>query len=329
MQLHRMGAIEFFESVKQLIQDGKVEMVTSPMYHPLIPLTPKDVVARQIANNNTLLKRLLGVSEPHGFFSPELAISRERLDLIHEQYAYADEHLLGPEQAYVPIAKHGETYLLVNNRDVSSLLRSYPGQLSARITLDLVQKRIDEGGLIVTGNDAELFGHHYSERLRALSDLLDSKEIVWINASEAIARFRGEATLASTIVDSTWQDCERFSLWNKNALQQEYLSFQNTVYELTTGHVESTAEDFLDQGYSSCYLYWLSHWPWWHPGLVENGAENLIRAVRIAKIEYSKKAQAETLYHDFLHHMWQYQWSGHVEEQYQQYNETKNRFLSY
>src|SRR5258708_37058336 len=48
VQLQQLGAEEFFDLVKKLIDEKKVEMTTSVMYHPLIPLTPQDVLIRQI-----------------------------------------------------------------------------------------------------------------------------------------------------------------------------------------------------------------------------------------------------------------------------------------
>src|SRR3989338_7396801 len=48
LQLKRLGADEFFDLIKKLISSGKVEIVNSVMYHPLMPITPKDILIRQI-----------------------------------------------------------------------------------------------------------------------------------------------------------------------------------------------------------------------------------------------------------------------------------------
>ena len=56
IQLKKSGANEFFDLIKQLIADGKIEMVNSAMYHPLMPITPKDVLERQIVKNSQTLK---------------------------------------------------------------------------------------------------------------------------------------------------------------------------------------------------------------------------------------------------------------------------------
>ena len=325
LQLKKLGVDEFFDLVKKLISDGKIEIVNSVMYHPLIPIIPKDIVARQIKKNSQTLKSLLGVETTNGFFPPELAVDNESLNLIDSNYIFVDEssletHLLA-KLAKDSIAKYGEKYLLINNREVCNLLRAYPKELPAKTVVDLVQKNCHEDGLIVTANDAELFGHHYSERLQVLFDLLNEGEIKFIKASEAIVKFGNQAFVVSNVLPSTWQDCQDFSLWNKNVLQKKYLELLKIVFELTLDDLNTTTQDLLDQGSSSCYLYWLSNWPWWHPGLVQKGAENLIKC--------TKNSEAEAVYHDFLDKMWKYHRSSKVEikykESYEKLLATRNK----
>lgn len=317
LQLKKLGVDEFFDLVKKLISDGKIEIVNSVMYHPLIPIIPKDVVVRQIKKNSQTLKSLLGVETTNGFFPPELAVDNESLNLIDSNYIFVDESSLETrlvaKRAKDSITKYGEKYLLINNREVCDLFRAYPKELHPKTVIDLVQKNCDEDGLIVTANDVELFGHHYSERLQVLSDLLNEGEIKFIKASEAVVKFGSQVRVVSNVLPSTWQDCKGFSLWNKNVLQRKYLELLKIIYELTLGDLSTTTQDLLDQGSSSCYLYWLSNWPWWHPDLVRKGAENLIKC--------TKNAEAEAVYRDFLDKMWEYHRSGKVEIKYKEYYE--------
>lgn len=320
VQLEQSGADEFFDQIKKLIADGKAEIVNSAMYHPLMPITPKDVLERQIVKNSQTLKDLFGVESTSGFFPPELAVNKETLGIVKSNYIFVDENAPEPKSGeQMSIAKLDGKYLLINNRQVGEMFRSYPEKLSVETVVNLIQKSSSEENLIVSANDAELFGHHYAERLQVLADLLDSKEIKFITASEAIDKFSGNVKTLSGIKDSTWQDCQNFDLWNKNILQEEYLELLKTVYMLTKGSLEGVAEDLLDQAYSSCYLYWLSNWPWWHPDLVGTGAGNLIKCVRMSNIDNQKKAQAEEAYHVFLNKMWQYHWSGKVEAKYKEW----------
>src|SRR3989339_997969 len=68
IQLKKSGANEFFDLIKKLIADGKIEMVNSVIYHPLMPITPKDVLERQIEKNSRTLRDLFGVESISGFF---------------------------------------------------------------------------------------------------------------------------------------------------------------------------------------------------------------------------------------------------------------------
>lgn len=320
VQLKKSGANEFFDLVKKLIADGKAEIVNSAMYHPLMPITPKDILERQIETNSQTLKNLLGVESTAGFFPPELAVDKDTLDSIDSNYILVDENAAESKSGMSDsIAKYGEKYLLINNRQIGELFRSYPQRLSVETVINLAQKSSNEENLIVTANDAELFGHHYAERLQVLAELLDTKEIKFITGSEAVAKFGNNARTVSVINPSTWQGCNSFDLWNKNVLQNEYLELLKSVYGLTRGSLEGTAEDLFDQANSSCYLYWLSNWPWWHPDLVGTGARNLIKCVRMSNIDNQKKAKAEEAYHVFLNKMWQYHWSDQVEEKYKEW----------
>lgn len=322
LQLKQLGANEFFDLVKKLIDEDKVEILNSLVYHPLMPLTPKNVAIKQIEKNSQILKSLLGVKKTNGFFPPELAIDTTSLNFIHSNYILVDESAIEVQSKIQnSIAKYGVTYMLINNRQVCDLIRSYPDQLSVEAVIDIVKRNCDEEGLIVTANDAELFGHHYSERLQLFADLLDSREIKFIKGFEATLRFGNQATQVLDIKTSSWQDCEGLDLWNKNALQRKYIKLLKTIYELMSGNLSDDADDFFYQGTSSCYLYWLSNWPWWHPDLVESGANQLIKAVRGLQISGEEKIKVNEMYYDFLKEMWQYHWLGMAEVKYKEYDE--------
>ncbi|MEK7571818.1 MAG: hypothetical protein AAB553_06100 [Patescibacteria group bacterium] len=328
VQLKELDANEFFDLVKRLIEEKKIEIVTSVMYHPLMPLTPKDVLIRQIEKNSQTLKDLLGVEKLEGFFPPELAVNVVSLELVNTPYIVIDETALPTKSKPQSLIKYGKKYLLVNNRQVCELMRAYPKRLSAERVVTLAQRNRDEKDLVIIANDAELFGHHYSERLDVLADLLDRKNITFIKASEVVTMFGSSAISISSIKASTWQDSQGFNLWTKTPLQRKYLKFLKEIYELSLDHSGKEVLDFLDQGYSSCYLYWLSNWPWWHPDLVESGAAQLIRAVRRMSIPNEEKSRLEKMYYRFLQNLWQYHWSGKVETKYRERDEkllkTKN-----
>jgi alpha-amylase/alpha-mannosidase (GH57 family) len=269
-QLKRMKAVEFIELIERLETQGKIELVNSAKYHPIMPLFSNEVLSRQIS-----------IGAP-AFFPPELAIDAKTLDFIPNKFVFIDESSIDIK---TPIVRYKNKILLVNNREVCNLLRSYQGNLQANTVIDLLKD------FTVSANDVELFGHHYTERLQVLSDLLDNPNLKFIKASEAIEKFGHNPPEVIDIKSSTWQDCEKFDLWDKNDLQKEYLELLKTCE--------------VDSAYSSCYLYWLSNWPWWHPGLVRSG------------VELMPKSPATE---NFLKHLWDYHNSGQVEKNYEAFN---------
>lgn len=308
LQLKDMGETEFFTLTKQLIADGKIELVNSVAYHPLMPLTQPKCVTRQIKKNAQILHDLLGVSSPVVFFPPELAVDMAILNLIPNKYVLVDQTAVDSKS----IAKYQDKYLLINNRPVCELLRSYPARLAAKGVLELADHETKD--LLVTVNDAELFGHHYVERLEVLQDLLASSDFTFITASQAVEKFDHQGVEVSKINDSTWQDCDKFELWNKNILQKQYLDLLQMVYKFAGD------SDAFDRANSSCYLYWLSNWPWWHPGFVEKGAQNLLPLIK-------DSPQTQAAYDKFIEDMWAYHASGEVEKNYQKYDQVRAKTL--
>lgn len=295
-QLEEMQAHEFFDLITQLVTDKKIELISSAMNHPLIPVIPPFSVKRQIQQNDLLLKRLFGVKSK-GFFPPELAIDQTSLDSLQSDYVIVDASGI---KVKFPVVKYKDKYLLVNNQVIGEVLRSHPDKLQVKEVVDMLK---DEW--TVTANDSEVFGHHYVERHQLLSDLLDRADIQFISVSQALSKFGKSAKPVTSIKPSTWQTTKEFALWTNNPLQQQYLKMLNLIGQLPHDH------KYYDQATASCHLYWLSNWPWWHPGLVEKGAKLLLKSVK------SKKA--ERLYREFIQAMWAYHTSDQVNINYRRF----------
>lgn len=323
-QLQKLEATEFFNLIKDLVADGRVELTNSLMYHSLSPITPPEIFERQTEKNRLQIKEALGIEKLSGFFPPELAIDKESLDLIHSTYVIVDQSAV---TAY-PIAKYEDNYLLVINRELTETLRSYPQQLRASAFIPYALTKIPDESLCVLACDGEVFGHHYTERLKLLSDILDEKDIRCIRASEAVEHFKKTASTVRTIKHSTWQNTTGLELWTGNALQKKYLQFANLVSKLTKDSEDKKLQELLDKGWSSCYFYWLSNLPWWHPDFVVKGARCLIRSVRHSQIPNAEKRSAEALYHALLNDIWQYHWTEKVEAGYRRHDTIRAKMLA-
>jgi len=317
------GAIEFFSLTKKMMHEGKVELLNSSMYHPLLPLTPEKIWRRQVLKNKEILKRLLGVEGCSGFFPPELAIDQEHFDQLSAKYVIVHETAVKQS----PIAQFHNTFLLAGKAELIEICRSFPGELKAASFLQYTAAKYPNEDLIILPNDAELFGHHYMERLTFLSQLLDSEEINCITASQAISIYGKSAKKVDTVQLSSWQNRPNLHLWTEKKLQQNLLSFARFCSELGAKSENALVQKLLDQGWSSCYLYWLSNFPWWHPDLVMSGIECLIRSVRASDLSFDQKNESELLFSQLSYQIWQYHWSAQVEIGYHQYDEVREKTL--
>lgn len=324
-QIEKIGSTEFFALVKKLIVDEKVELLNSVMYHSLLPLISSEMQARGSHQNARILERLLGVKSLVGFFPPELAVDHTSLSRFQNQVIFVSEKALSKRK----IVHFGSNTLLVGNQKLIHLFRAYPNELDVQKVFHFIQHEYPKESLFILPNDAELFGHHYSERLMLLSDLLNSREITFLSIKEAITQFGINAPAVEKIQLSSWQNSSKLHLWTKYRLQKRYLKLATLAAESTAGTSNKQVKKFLDRGWSSCYFYWLSNWPWWYPDIVESGAENLIKSVRSDEsLSYEIKSKAEKVYYRLLNDIWQYHWSGKVEENYKKYELSREKSLT-
>lgn len=325
------------DKLRRLADSGKIDFLNSPIYHPISPLTPESVLERQLVESEKVLGNFCGIKKFVGIFPPELAISPKTYQLFEHLggFVLVDESSVNPNFRIDQITTKG----IVNCRCLTELIRSYPQELHASKFTSFVQSQVtaDHSPLIVT-SDAEVFGHHYRERINFLKDLFDQKQFDFLKLSEIIS-----SNLSPTA--STWQtsseDLENgnpFPFWRSinNPLQKKYYQLAETAFQFLSeadskslpSHVLHSAEQHFDQGVSSCHPYWLSNLPWWHPDLAEKGAQQLIKCIRTVPGNSHKKQEAETFYHTFLMELWHHHWSGEVEKKYVEHDQKRVTFLN-
>lgn len=334
-QLAKMEQMEFFGLLKGLVENGQVELLNSPAYHPIMPLTPTGLWVRQLDKQRQVTKETVGIEIGKGLFPPELAIDEKLINWARGKFDYVlvDETAV---KTYQPVVKYKSEKVVVNCRKIADTLRGFQGKLEVAHIKDIT-KAIYDNQIIVTVNDAEAFGHHYEERLELLGQMWQQKEWEFVSVKE-VAEAGGE--VIEQVKTSSWQvwlgdgQADPFKLWANadSPLQQQYGELLKIAAELVEKYKGQTspagvmaAKEYLDRGYSSCYLYWLSAWPWWHPDLVQKGADQLIRSVRTIEASKTEKRRAEELYHDFLKEMWLYHWSGEVQVKYREYDKLLGR----
>lgn len=69
------GHEDLLDSIRRLAEAGRIELLGSGMYHPILPLVSEAEIRRQIVLNQQCNARAFGeVYHPLGFFPPELAV---------------------------------------------------------------------------------------------------------------------------------------------------------------------------------------------------------------------------------------------------------------
>jgi 4-alpha-glucanotransferase len=75
-QLDCYGLDDVISDLRKLAERGQIEFTGSAIYHPILPLIPKDEVIRQIKLNTEVNRSYFGDSyNPKGFFLPEMCYS--------------------------------------------------------------------------------------------------------------------------------------------------------------------------------------------------------------------------------------------------------------
>ncbi|MCA9397946.1 hypothetical protein KC573_03885, partial [candidate division WWE3 bacterium] len=248
IQLEQIGAKEFFDKAHTLTERGQIELVNSPTHHPLAPLTPWSIITRQLDYDHEITDSLIGHDLHESLFLPELAIDQTILEEVASMKKYnwclIDESSIHPQfendviSGY-RVAKYKNLFLPVASRSLSELLRAYPKWINQHRLVDFIEKQTPENDTVISANDVELFGHHYSERIHILRELLRMNDRVqFVTISEAIKNTEPIEIELDKLTPSSWQTTKAeldghtpFARWlaPDNPLQQQYDLFVKTV----------------------------------------------------------------------------------------------------
>jgi alpha-amylase/alpha-mannosidase (GH57 family) len=296
---------ETVDLLRSAMMDGKVELVGSAMYHPILPLIPEVEVSRQISLNEEYMKKVFGnLWKKHGFFPPEMAVSEECCDYICRS-GYEWVIMSG-------IANTGEwpiNYVQQLGCGILSYFRD--DYLSNEISF----KAIDAAGMVhklstmygnnqnnyvITAQDGETFGHHiknYETSFlgKAFSILEDKKDVQveFISNLSKIFPSHNSAVIRSSTWSTEWNDIQEnvpYPLWKHpfNPLHKVQYRILQALYKLmeildnagitdqTDASVQEyarTARWFYDESLHSCWLWWASMRPHWSPNLIYKGID--------------------------------------------------------
>ena len=299
-QLARYGLDDVIQGLRELAERGQIEFTGSAMYHPILPLIPKDEAIRQIRLNTDVNQHYFGeVYKPAGFFPPEMCYSYEVAQTAAElgfRWIIVDELSFRGKIGSVKydrlykIEGLGDFLVFFKERPFSAGI-TYGAYPSAESFLAALKDRLKRHNYLLTGTDGEVYGHHRPGQEKLLWEVFARGTPETCTISQLIRHF-GEVDIVSPVPSSwsTWEDEMTqgipYPQWQYPGHELHELQWQLTGLVLHTvkGAPErapgfSGARRLLDEGLHSCQYWWASCRPWWSVEMIEWGARKLYQAV--------------------------------------------------
>lgn len=198
--LYEHGLSDTMELLKDLVAEGKIEIVGTAKFHPILPLIPKKEARHQVQMNEETNRKEFGRWERIGFFPPELAISGRVAKIIRKLgYKWVLNSGIacpeGMEWPYDKIYTSPNGLQLFFRDDILSNRISFKNvtakgfvkeineifQVKESLKTNLV-KNIDR--YVITAMDGETFGHHIKNYektfLKKVLELIDERNNIQI-----------------------------------------------------------------------------------------------------------------------------------------------------
>ena len=332
-QLARHGLDDVIQGLRELAERGQIEFTGSAIYHPILPLIPRDEIIRQVKLNSDVNQRYFGeVYKPAGFFPPEMCYSYEVAQIVAElgfRWIIVDELSF---QGKVGSVKYDRIHRVEGLGDFLVFFKERP--LSAGITygtypsaepfLAALKGGLEEHSYLLTGTDGEVYGHHRPGQEKLLSEVFGRGTPRTCTISELIKHFVKVDTVSPIPSSwSTWEDEMAqgipYPQWQYPRHELHRLQWQLTNFVLHTikeappgapGFPE--ARRLLDEGLHSCQYWWASCRPWWSVEMIEGGAQRLYQAVESLEdaIDKQRKEEASRLFQAVVSKAREWQESG-------------------
>jgi hypothetical protein len=335
-QLARYGLDDVIQGLRELAERGQIEFTGSAMYHPILPLIPRDEVIRQIKLNNDVNQRYFGeVYKPTGFFPPEMCYSYEVAQTVAElgfQWIIVDELSFNGRIGAVKydrlykIQGLGHFLVFFKERPFSAGI-TYGAYPSAKPFLAALRDRLKKHSYLLTGTDGEVYGHHRPGQERLLSEVFAGGTPWTCTVSQLIGHFK-QVDEVSPLPSSwsTWEDEMTqgipYPQWQYPGHELHKLQWQLTGFVLhivkgapTESPGFPEARRLLDEGLHSCQYWWASCRPWWSVEMIVWGAQKLYQAVESLSdtIDKKQKEEASRLFQAVVSKAREWQESGEAQ----------------
>ncbi|MHA1339397.1 MAG: hypothetical protein ACTSRZ_04185 [Promethearchaeota archaeon] len=308
---------ETIDLMVELIKEGKIQIMGTAMYHPILPLIPEKETIRQIGLNEEINEKIFKEHWQHqGFFPPELAISDNILKIIiYEGYQW----VLAPgiscnDEWPIDQIYQTEDHLCVFFRDDITSNEIAFKKITAEEFVEKVDTLFEdkaENYYMVTAMDGETFGHHHKNYEKSFLEkafklINENAEIKIVFVSELIDYFPITKTVKPTA--ASWSTSPKdlklnipYPLWKhpNNPIHKaqyrmmraldELIGFCDDLASMRSENDEfiekyRSARYFYDRSLYSCQMWWASVRVAWNPLLIIKGANLMAQAALAAQV---------------------------------------------
>ncbi len=284
------------KGIKDYYSQGRIELLGSAMYHPILPLIPQAEVIRQIKLNTKLLRQTFGSAyQFKGFYIPEMAYSGGVGHIIKTagfEWIVLDQ--LHAKESVNPTIRYTikENGLGVIFRDRFAS-RTFPPEF--------IEKNFNalSSPYLITAHDGELYGHWHKDDKGFYQKVFSDPRISFQTVSDYLQTLKKESTIS--VRDISWEttpeDIEQnisYPLWKDpgNQIHEALWQFTEKTLQLVESQYADpsyqAARKHLDRGLASCMWWWASaRQPiltspiTWNPTEIEKGLLELIKSVRL------------------------------------------------
>ncbi len=285
---------------KKAVEEKKIELLGSTVYHPILPLIPKNIQIVEMAADTQFKRMLWGIEKNcGGIFLPEMAFSRSivpNLQSCGYKWTLADDEPFRVQCGYVPFdripAIDGFQIFLRSNL-WSNLIAQ--GKL---FNFEFMRRRMEreipdwtknQPAYLILALDAETFSWHCKDLIGNLLEPLikewgSSGQQILIPFEEIINKF--EPWNLCSMISGSWATSEEdirngdfYPLWKlKSNIHHQNLW---RLVEMALKYAETPGANWdCMKIVSSCHWWWISRRPEWRPEFMKFGARKAFEIIR-------------------------------------------------
>lgn len=323
MEIH--GYQSILNEYRGLVESGRIELVGSAMYHPILTFFSEEEIRRQITLHTEISQRIFGNSyKPKGFYIPEMTYSKKVADIIYSmgfKWTILDEIHISeckPDNSVRYVIAHNGLHVLFRSRSFS---KSFPPEFIIKH-----RNEIDDQTIIIA-HDGELYGHWHKDDHGYYKKAFTDPAIFMSTVSEYMNSLKQEKIF--TPREASWESLEEeldeqnpFILWNNsdNMIHEALWKFALFTLETVSTHATdknyTSARAHADRGMASCAWWWSTKANLietapicWSPTDIEKGAREFIFAIRsLTTLPLETRLDAERAYAKISQLIWETHW---------------------